>query len=62
MKIAINAHYSRGHIGGHIDEIRELEKTGVDVVWVAESYSFDSVSAMGYLSARTQGVKLPPAS
>lgn len=58
MKIAISAHYSRGHIGGQIDEIRELEKAGVDVVWVAESYSFDSVSAMGYLAASTQRVTI----
>lgn len=54
MKIAISAHYSRGHIGGQIDEILEFEKAGVDVIWVAESYSFDSVSAMGFLAARTQ--------
>jgi F420-dependent oxidoreductase-like protein len=58
MKIAISAHYSRGHIGGQIDEILELEKAGVDVVWVAESYSFDSVSAMGYLAARTRRVTI----
>ena len=36
MKIAISAHYCRGHIGGQIDEIRELEKAGVDVVWVPQ--------------------------
>lgn len=58
MKIAISAHYSRGHIGGQIDEILELEKAGVDVIWVAESYSFDSVSAMGYLAARTRRVTI----
>lgn len=35
-----------------------LEKAGVDLVWVAESYSFDSVGAMGCLAARTQRVTI----
>jgi F420-dependent oxidoreductase-like protein len=58
MKIAISAHYSRGHIGGQIDEILEFERAGVDVIWVAESYSFDSVSAMGFLAARTRSATI----
>ena len=58
MKIAISAHYSRGHIGGQIGEIRELEKAGVDLVWVAESYSFDAVSAMGFLAASTERIRI----
>jgi F420-dependent oxidoreductase-like protein len=54
MKIATSAHYSRGNISGQANELRELEKAGVDVLWVAESYSFDSISAMGYLAAITE--------
>lgn len=54
MKIATSAHYSRGNIAGQAKELRELEKAGVDVIWVAESYSFDSISAMGYLAAVTE--------
>lgn len=50
MKIGTSAHYSRGNISGQAAELKELEKAGVDVVWVAESYSFDSVSSMGYLA------------
>jgi alkanesulfonate monooxygenase SsuD/methylene tetrahydromethanopterin reductase-like flavin-dependent oxidoreductase (luciferase family) len=34
-----------------------LEKAGLDVVWVAEAYSFDAVSLMGYLAARTERVE-----
>ncbi len=54
MKIAISAHYSRGNIAEQARELRELEKAGVDHIWVAESYSFDSISAMGYLAAVTE--------
>ena len=31
-----------------------MERAGLDVVWVAEAYSFDAVSVMGYLAARTE--------
>jgi len=34
----------------------EMEAAGLDVVWVAEAYSFDAVSLMGYLAARTERV------
>jgi F420-dependent oxidoreductase-like protein len=35
-----------------------LEQAGLDVVWVAEAYSFDAVSVMGYLAARTERVEI----
>lgn len=40
------------------DEVAELEKAGLDVVWVPEAYSFDAPSAMGYLAARTERVTI----
>ena len=58
MKISISAHYSRGDIAGQINELRELEKAGADYIWVAESYSFDCVSALGYLAACTDRANL----
>lgn len=39
-------------------EARDLERAGVDVVWVAELYSFDAVSLLGYLAAHTERVEL----
>ncbi|MGI5125558.1 LLM class F420-dependent oxidoreductase [Pseudonocardia sp. CA-107938] len=36
----------------------EWEKAGLDVVWVAEAYSFDAVSLMGYLAAKTETVQI----
>jgi F420-dependent oxidoreductase-like protein len=36
----------------------ELEKAGVDMVWVAELYSFDAISLMGYLAAKTETIQI----
>ena len=39
-------------------QVAELEKVGLDVVWVAEAYSFDAPSVMGYLAAKTERVEI----
>ncbi len=41
-----------------VEEIRTLEKAGLDLVWVPEAYSFDAPSAMGYLAANTETVTI----
>ena len=51
MKIAISAHYSSGTIRDQVPYLQEMEKAGVDHIWVAESYSFDAFTALGYLAA-----------
>lgn len=38
--------------------VREAERVGVDLVSVAEAYSFDAVSRLGYLAAVTERVTL----
>jgi F420-dependent oxidoreductase-like protein len=38
--------------------VGELERAGLDVVWVGESYGFDAVSALGYLAGGTSRVEL----
>jgi F420-dependent oxidoreductase-like protein len=40
------------------DGIVALERAGLDVVWVPEAYSFDAVSLLGYLAARTERVEI----
>jgi F420-dependent oxidoreductase-like protein len=53
-----------GYAGGFkkaVAEVIELEKVGLDTVWVAEAYGFDSPSLMGYLAARTTRVKIASA-
>src|SRR6202008_4344746 len=39
-------------------EVADLARAGLDVVFVPEAYSFDAVSALGYLAASTQRVEL----
>src|SRR5580658_2052289 len=49
------------YAGGHAESARqaaELEKAGLDVVWVAEAYSNDAPSFMGYLAAKTERVQI----
>src|SRR4051794_31364936 len=37
---------------------RDLERAGIDMIWVAELYSFDAVSILGYLAGQTERVEL----
>ena len=39
-------------------QVAEYEKAGLDMVWVAEAYGFDSPSVMGYLAAVTDKVQI----
>ncbi|MFT5442365.1 MAG: F420-dependent oxidoreductase-like protein [Myxococcota bacterium] len=50
-----------GYAGGFFEtvaEVQELEKAGLDLVWVAEAYGFDGVSLMGYIAAKTEKVRI----
>ncbi|WAL99121.1 LLM class flavin-dependent oxidoreductase [Streptomyces sp. Je 1-369] len=40
------------------DSAAALESAGLDAVWVAEAYGFDSPTTMGYLAARTERMKI----
>lgn len=40
------------------DQVAELEKAGLDMVWVAEAYGFDSPTLMGYLAAKTEKLQI----
>jgi F420-dependent oxidoreductase-like protein len=41
-----------------VDDVVELEKLGVDIALVAEAYSYDAISQLGYLAAKTSRVEL----
>jgi F420-dependent oxidoreductase-like protein len=50
-----------GYAGGFreaADEVERLEDAGLDLVVVPEAYSFDAVSQLGYLAARTNTIGL----
>jgi F420-dependent oxidoreductase-like protein len=55
MKIATMLDYSGG-FKESAAKVAEFEKAGLDLVWVAEAYGFDSPSLMGYLAALTDHV------
>jgi F420-dependent oxidoreductase-like protein len=40
------------------DQVAGLEKAGLDLIWVAEPYGFDSPTLMGYLAAKTKTVEI----
>jgi len=57
MKIGLGINYAGG-FKEVAAEVADLEKAGLDIVFVPEAYSFDAVSALGYLAAVTDRVQL----
>ncbi|WP_448610265.1 LLM class F420-dependent oxidoreductase [Geodermatophilus sp. URMC 60] len=57
MRIGIQASYSGG-FQQTAAEVRDLEAAGLDLAMVAEVYTFDAVSQLGYLAAVTERVEL----
>jgi F420-dependent oxidoreductase-like protein len=57
MRIGMPLSYSGGFKEA-AEQVAELEKAGLDMVWVAEAYGFDGVSLMGYLAACTETVEI----
>jgi F420-dependent oxidoreductase-like protein len=57
MRIGVQLAYSGGFKQA-VEQVVELEKVGIDVAVVAEAYSFDAVSQLGYLAAKTSTVEL----
>ena len=57
MQISMQLSYSGGFKEA-ADTVAELEKAGLDLVWVAEAYGFDAPSLMGYVAAKTSTVQI----
>ncbi|MFF0543889.1 LLM class F420-dependent oxidoreductase [Nocardia thailandica] len=57
MRIGLSLNYSGG-FKEVAAEVADLERAGLDIVFVPEAYSFDAVSALGFLAARTERVQL----
>jgi F420-dependent oxidoreductase-like protein len=57
MKLSTMLMYD-GNPRSAADQVVELEKAGIDTVWVAEAYGFDSPTLMGYLAAVTDTVEI----
>lgn len=57
MKLSMMINYS-GDFHADVQRVQELEAAGLDLVWVPEAYSFDAVSQMGYLAAKTDRIQI----
>ncbi|CAM4015211.1 LLM class F420-dependent oxidoreductase [Nocardiopsis rhodophaea] len=57
MRISMPLQYA-GEPKPAVDQVVELEKAGLDTVWVAEVYGYDSPTLMGYIAARTERVQI----
>ena len=57
MRIGMPLNYSGG-FKETVDELATYEKAGLDLVYVAEAYSFDAVSQMGFIAARTERLEI----
>ncbi|TCO65815.1 LLM class F420-dependent oxidoreductase [Actinocrispum wychmicini] len=57
MKISTQLMYA-GDPKDLIEQVSAMENAGLDAVWVAEAYGFDSPTLMGYLAAKTTTVQI----
>ncbi|NUS45305.1 MAG: LLM class F420-dependent oxidoreductase [Mycobacteriaceae bacterium] len=57
MRIGLSINYAGG-FKEIAAEVADYERAGLDIVFVPEAYSFDAVSALGYLAAATSRVEL----
>lgn len=57
MKLSMSISYS-GDFHADVEKVVQLEQAGLDLVWVPEAYSFDAVSQMGYLAAKTSTIEI----
>lgn len=57
MRLATTLPYAKSFAAA-AQKVVELEKAGLDLVYVAEAYGNDAVSAMGYLAAVTETIEI----
>ncbi|HJR26695.1 MAG TPA: LLM class F420-dependent oxidoreductase [Acidimicrobiales bacterium] len=57
MRLSTQLNYA-GDAAAAVAQVKAMESAGLDIVWVAEAYSFDAVSTMGFLAAHTSTVQI----
>jgi F420-dependent oxidoreductase-like protein len=57
MRIGMSLNYAGG-FRETVDELADYEKAGLDIVFVPEAYSFDAVSQLGFIAARTERLQI----
>lgn len=58
MRLGIMLGYSGEGFAAAVDELVDHERAGAEIVAVPEAYSFDAVSQLGYIAARTTRMEL----
>ena len=57
MRIGMSLNYAGG-FAETVTELADYEKAGLGIVFVPEAYSYDAVSQLGYIAARTESLEL----
>jgi hypothetical protein len=57
MRVGMALNYAGG-FAETIDELADYERAGLDIVYVPEAYSFDAVSQLGFIAARTERLQI----
>ena len=57
MRIGMSLNYAGG-FAETVQELADYEKAGLDIVFVPEAYSFDAVSQLGFIAARTERLQI----
>ena len=57
MRVGMMLSYSGG-FSQAVEELADFERAGLDIVFVPEAYSFDAVSQLGFIAARTTRLEM----
>src|ERR1700684_2637721 len=57
MRVGMALSYAGGFTQT-VDELADYEQAGLDIVFVPEAYSFDAVSQLGFIAARTERLQI----
>ena len=57
MRVGMMINYA-GEFSQVVEELGDFESAGLDIVFVPEAYSFDAVSQLGFIAARTERLQL----
>ena len=57
MRVGMILNYSGG-FSETVKELTDFEQAGLEIVFVPEAYSFDAVSQLGFIAARTTTLEI----
>jgi len=57
MRVGMVINYA-GEFSQVVEELGDFERAGLDIVFVPEAYTFDAVSQMGYIAAKTERLQI----